>query len=290
MWTSPGFAEKGWTPPGVSKDKLNIVEQQGQLKTQAAMLEVETFYLPRWCHQCQNFKPPRSHHCRDLNTCVLKLDHYCPWVYNAVGYRNHKFFFQFLFYSSVSLSYFLICCVVRVVLELRHATRYKFPFSIVEIVLLIMQLVLTLPVTIGIASLFFYQLSCIRSNLTSIETFTYKRFKKGARLQSLKNFKWFYDFGSLHNFREVLGYTITEWFVPTIPKHIREGDGAIFKTRTLEEIGLPPVQKELQEEQIIQQQQPTQPKPQQQQEKNSVPTAGDDAGVKSRRKPRKKSD
>ncbi|OLQ09730.1 Palmitoyltransferase ZDHHC15 [Symbiodinium microadriaticum] len=32
--------------------------------------------------------------------CVLRMDHYCPWLNNTVGYANHKFFLQFLVYSS----------------------------------------------------------------------------------------------------------------------------------------------------------------------------------------------
>jgi len=31
--------------------------------------------------------------------CLVKFDHFCPWVGNAVGAMNHKFFFLFVFYT-----------------------------------------------------------------------------------------------------------------------------------------------------------------------------------------------
>jgi len=40
---------------------------------------------PKWCTTCCNWKPDRAHHCSELERCVLKMDHYCPWVGGIVG-------------------------------------------------------------------------------------------------------------------------------------------------------------------------------------------------------------
>lgn len=47
-------------------------------------------------------KPPRAHHCSVCNKCVLKMDHHCPFVGNCVGKANHKLFWNFLLYASIS--------------------------------------------------------------------------------------------------------------------------------------------------------------------------------------------
>ena len=40
---------------------------------------------PRWCSTCSNWKQDRVSHCSELNRCVKKMDHYCPWVGGIVG-------------------------------------------------------------------------------------------------------------------------------------------------------------------------------------------------------------
>eukprot|EP00933_Yihiella_yeosuensis_P006500 TRINITY_DN111202_c0_g1_i1.p1 TRINITY_DN111202_c0_g1~~TRINITY_DN111202_c0_g1_i1.p1 ORF type:complete len:318 (-),score=42.73 TRINITY_DN111202_c0_g1_i1:228-1181(-) len=57
----------------------------------------------RHCKWCLKYKPDRCHHCRICNTCVLRMDHHCPWVYNCIGFRNHKYFFLLLVYAAIDL-------------------------------------------------------------------------------------------------------------------------------------------------------------------------------------------
>lgn len=57
----------------------------------------------RYCKQCHIYKPDRTHHDRQLGQCVLKMDHYCPWLDNTLGFNNAKYFFLAVFYGNTSL-------------------------------------------------------------------------------------------------------------------------------------------------------------------------------------------
>ncbi|KJR89545.1 uncharacterized protein SPSK_06176 [Sporothrix schenckii 1099-18] len=73
---------------------------------------LETFYTkdmfectadgrPIWCSPCGTWKPDRAHHCSEIGRCVLKMDHFCPWVGGIVSETTFKLFIQFTFYATL---------------------------------------------------------------------------------------------------------------------------------------------------------------------------------------------
>ncbi|KAG7134596.1 Palmitoyltransferase PFA5 like protein [Verticillium longisporum] len=61
---------------------------------------------PKWCSECRKWKPDRAHHSSEIGRCVLKMDHYCPWVGGMVSETSFKFFSQFTCYCAA------MCAVV----------------------------------------------------------------------------------------------------------------------------------------------------------------------------------
>jgi hypothetical protein len=59
-----------------------------------------------YCKQCKRPTPEETQHCFICGECVYDLDHHCPWIMNCVGRNNHKHFFLFLFYVTLSCIYY----------------------------------------------------------------------------------------------------------------------------------------------------------------------------------------
>lgn len=59
---------------------------------------------PSFCDKCDMVRPPRCHHCRVCNRCVLQFDHHCFWVNNCIGYNNYRSFL------ALQLHVVLACC------------------------------------------------------------------------------------------------------------------------------------------------------------------------------------
>lgn len=58
-----------------------------------------------YCVKSNQPKPPRSHYDNVTKALVLNLDHYCPWMFNCVGYFNYRYFCNFLVYVQLSMVY-----------------------------------------------------------------------------------------------------------------------------------------------------------------------------------------
>jgi palmitoyltransferase len=56
-------------------------------------------------------KPIRSKYCANSGFVVARMDHYCVWLNNTIGYKNHRTFIIFLilqFLLSASFVVFII--------------------------------------------------------------------------------------------------------------------------------------------------------------------------------------
>lgn len=97
---------------GESKERGGPVSSSGSGNFQARQKKkIQRKRGIRRCRKCaNNYKPPRSHHDSVTGRCISKFDHFCPWIGNAVGAMNHKFFVLFIFYTFLTslISLYLI--------------------------------------------------------------------------------------------------------------------------------------------------------------------------------------
>eukprot|EP00388_Colpodella_angusta_P022859 GDKJ01058426.1.p1 GENE.GDKJ01058426.1~~GDKJ01058426.1.p1 ORF type:complete len:367 (+),score=34.37 GDKJ01058426.1:48-1148(+) len=167
----------------------------------------------RTCKFCHKFKPDRAHHCRVCQTCVLKMDHHCPWIHNCVGFHNHKFFFLLLLYSVCSC-WFVSVTVYDTVKRNMHEMETPFGdlFSVMfcETISTLLGLVIT--------AFFAFHCGLAWYGITTLEFCERKRTPASGNSR--------YDEKSLTiNLREILGPNILLW---PFPIHSTVGDGLSF--------------------------------------------------------------
>ncbi|RUS89183.1 hypothetical protein EGW08_003062 [Elysia chlorotica] len=202
------------------ESETNENNQKQQLENFAKKLPIQNRTIagfPRYCEKCKTIKPDRCHHCSVCSSCVLKMDHHCPWVNNCVGFHNYKFFVLFLgyallycFYVAVSsLKYFLAFWSVS------HGTgRFHVLFLFFVGVMF----------GISLTSLFGYHLYLTVHNRSTLESFRAPVFQTGPDKNG-------FSLGSGANFAEVFGDNKLRWFLPVFTSM---GDGVTYPTRTVD--------------------------------------------------------
>ncbi|KAL1411028.1 Palmitoyltransferase [Vanrija albida] len=193
--TPPGHVPQGWRPNLQSADHIEV--KRGS-------------HAPRFCKQCEHFKPPRAHHCRQCKACVLKVNH-CPWIANCVGYFNHGHFLRFLIWVSIATSFHLAMMVSK-------AYEYvKNPFAepeLGELLFLIFNFAASVPVWVCVGLFAIYHLYLVGNNTTTIERWEKDKVATLVRRGKLAEIKYPYNIGFIANIRTVLGDNPALWLWP----------------------------------------------------------------------------
>ncbi|TPX69371.1 hypothetical protein CcCBS67573_g06876 [Chytriomyces confervae] len=172
-----------------------------------------------FCHKCNAFKPPRTHHCSKSKRCILRMDHFCFLAGTCIGYANQAHFVRFLVWTTWA------CWALVGVYILRLETVFSamvygrsdgIPVGDGEVVVIGMNLAILTPVVSMVSMLCWNQLDLLVCNKTTIESINAMptrayRYKSGNF--DLRENVW--DLRSwIRNVEQVMGPKWSLWLVP----------------------------------------------------------------------------
>jgi len=84
-----------------------------------------------YCERCLSHRPPRTHHCRVCDICVLKRDHHCWFGGCCVGHANHRYYFcaiSYMFMAAIYSNFYHFSFMTD---RLHHLGQYGIPFCVI---------------------------------------------------------------------------------------------------------------------------------------------------------------
>jgi len=159
---------------------------------------------------CKNmWKPDRCHHCAVCDSCILRMDHHCPWIANCVGFHNYKFFFLLLVYALSCLAFMLGALFPRLIKIFQPILDYSYFLRRDLLVLLVYIICLFFFITL--AMFFGFHVWLVLHAMTTIEYKEKALVKHLFRVTRVK-----YDYGYYRNLVHVLGPPYM-WLLPIAP-------------------------------------------------------------------------
>jgi palmitoyltransferase len=172
----------------------------------------------RFCSKCKCWKPDRSHHCSSCGKCILKMDHHCPWFGECIGYRNYRFFLQFLIWSDIYLITITWTSSWTIwgffVLE-------RWPLTIFSLHILFLMCIGSV-FTISMIVFTIFTIYQLINNKTTIESYEFQRIRNRNR-NSRREIQNVFDLGWKSNWCEVMGNKWWQWLIP-IQIHYQPSD------------------------------------------------------------------
>lgn len=161
----------------------------------------------RFCSKCKSWKPDRSHHCSSCDKCILRMDHHCPWFGICIGFKNHRFFVQFLIWSEI---YLIIVTWISGWILVQFFVRERWSLQLFSLHILFtfslgILLMLCVFVFLGFT---IYQ---VLKNKTTIESYEMQRYRRQRRGDTMGNV---FDLGWERNWKVMMGDHFYQWLLP----------------------------------------------------------------------------
>jgi len=154
----------------------------------------------RFCQKEQKYKPDRAHFCRQLHRNVLRMDHFCPFLANCIGHRNHKHFYLFLLYTALAI----VFADVRLFAVAIQGSVHGAPLAAMQQFLVGNGIVVSSVVSAVMVPFVGFHSWLLSRNMTTIEYYETYRSRRHIT----------YDVGLFENIRSVFG---DEWWLWLLP-------------------------------------------------------------------------
>jgi len=218
------FLRAIFTDPGRIPDAWIVGAEDSEAGTflpQLQALEVKHDGTRRICRKSKPnvYKPDRAHFCKMLGRCVLKMDHFCPWLNNCIGFYNHKYFYLFIFYMATLCVFMLAAMTPVFVHDVSAMDAVEIDFT-KEFRVTLTYLVLCL-LSVGLICFWSFHTYLLAFNYTTIEFLE----KRGCSPPPDHINR--YDVGIWGNIAGVLGSNMLFWLFPC--RCSCEGDGLSYK-------------------------------------------------------------
>ena len=213
-----------------------------------------------YCHRSKQPKPPRSHYDHVTKSLVICFDHYCPWMFNSIGYFNYRYFCNFLWFTEMAMMYGAFITfepfqnttgvqyrMQRDAARKTHVFKRLFPMTpfFHEKTAITLSFMLCLSIGIALALLGGFHLFLCCTGQTTIEFHAnWMNSRKAKRLN--KKYKNPYDMGIRRNWQQIYGssYWLAAFLIPSrrepeflpLPLPENEGRRKIFNNKEYQEV------------------------------------------------------